>query len=124
MSEQVKPDPQQDPEAWRAYWNNQIVAAQSMPEYEIEGKNYARIPYGQESSEAKFADNSCHDCAVTVGQLHVPGCDVEMCPRCHSQAIACHCNYFPGDCEQSKRAIWEWSKNPTVENARRLGFRM
>ncbi len=115
---QVRPDPQQDPEAWREYWNSQIAAAQEMPEYEIEGKRYSRIPYDYQMV------NPCHDCGVVIGQLHVPGCDMEQCPQCHGQAIACHCNYFPGDCEQSKRAIWELSKNPTVENARRLGFRV
>lgn len=122
MTTQVRPDPQQDPEAWRAYWISQIAEAQDTPEYKIEGKRYARIPYGQESSDARFGP--CHDCDVIVGQLHVPGCDSEMCPKCEGQAITCYCNYFPGDSEPAKRATWELMKNPTVENARRLGFRV
>lgn len=124
MSEQVRPDPREDPEARREYWNAQIEAAQSMTEYEIGGVRCSRIPYGQESSEAKFADGPCHDCAVVVGQLHVSGCDAERCPKCGGQAIACPCEYFPGDSEQAKRAVWEFRLDPTPEHARRLGFRV
>lgn len=35
----------------------------------------------------------CPDCNVEPGQLHVPGCDIERCPRCHCQAIGCDCIY-------------------------------
>lgn len=122
--QEVRPDPQQDPEAWREYWKGQIVAAQELPEYEIDGVRYSRIPYGQESSHVAFVNRPCHDCGVTIGQLHVPGCDAEVCPQCGGQAIACDCEYFPGDCEQAKRAVWEFRLDPTVENARRLGFRV
>lgn len=31
----------------------------------------------------------CGDCDVLPGDLHVPGCDVERCPICRQQAIAC-----------------------------------
>lgn len=34
----------------------------------------------------------CHDCNVALGQLHHPGCDSELCPACHWQAIACWCD--------------------------------
>ena len=34
---------------------------------------------------------SCHDCSVRAGGRHHPGCDMERCPRCGGQLIACGC---------------------------------
>lgn len=31
----------------------------------------------------------CGDCGARPGSLHEPGCDVERCPRCGNQLIAC-----------------------------------
>jgi hypothetical protein len=46
-----------------------------------DGVPRARIPYG-----------NCHDCGTPSGGLHHPGCDMERCPLCGGQAIACNCN--------------------------------
>lgn len=35
----------------------------------------------------------CPDCAVALGEMHIPGCDLETCPRCGRQAISCDCIY-------------------------------
>lgn len=37
------------------------------------------------------AYKKCHDCGVTDGNYHHPGCDVERCPRCRGQLISCGC---------------------------------
>lgn len=36
---------------------------------------------------------NCHDCGVKPGEFHIAGCDVEPCPRCGHQSIACNCIY-------------------------------
>lgn len=76
-------------------WPSEIFAAQSLIVYVIEGEEYRRIPYGAESSwldvDPGYADIPCHDCAVVKGQLHVPGCDMEQCPRCGGQMLSCEC---------------------------------
>lgn len=33
----------------------------------------------------------CHDCGVSPGELHSPGCDTERCPCCFRQLISCGC---------------------------------
>jgi hypothetical protein len=70
-------------------WPARIEAAQRETAYEIGRVWYLRIRYGDE--RLRWPAGPCHDCAVRRGEYHVPGCDVEECPRCHGQAIACAC---------------------------------
>lgn len=45
---------------------------------------------------ALCATRPCHDCAVLKGQLHVEGCDAEVCPRCGGQLISYDCGLPDG----------------------------
>jgi hypothetical protein len=37
--------------------------------------------------------HKCHDCGVEPGQMHSPGCDMEMCAYCGRQLLSCNCVY-------------------------------
>lgn len=51
------------------------------------GKSVARIKCYNDGGRP------CHDCNVSGGQYHHPGCDMERCPLCGGQSISCECNW-------------------------------
>lgn len=57
----------------------------------------------------------CHDCRVAVGELHIPGCDVERCPKCGGQRISCGCR------SRAKGQPWT-GKWPGEEECRAFGW--
>lgn len=42
-------------------------------------------------NEVFRTDQRCPHCDVEVGELHLPGCDIEACPKCYGQSISCDC---------------------------------
>lgn len=70
----------------------EIERAQGRTHYPIDGEFFARIRYGDESFDWRADTRPCHDCGVIKGQLHVPCCDVEECPKWHTQALSCDCD--------------------------------
>lgn len=56
----------------------------------IDGATYPPVRYGLEIGW-RHPKGRCGDCGVLPGRVHHHGCDVEQCPRCPQQAIACGC---------------------------------
>lgn len=74
-----------------AGWPEQIAAAQKIHSVSLNGMLYPRIPFGSESDMPTSSMSNCGDCGVLHGQLHVPECDLEQCPRCRGQMVSCDC---------------------------------
>lgn len=84
-----RPDPKRDPAGWRRYWDQQIAEAQEVTHAQVGDATYPRLAHGDDDPDAS---SKCHDCGCGLGQLHVPGCLVERCPRCkEGQACGCPC---------------------------------
>jgi hypothetical protein len=67
-------------------WPARIRAAQRKKTYTRAGVTAPRIPHGQEAYWSKpdmpCVPPTCGDCGVIPGELHVPNCDMEVCPFC------------------------------------------
>jgi hypothetical protein len=58
------------------------------------------VPYGDDREEwgDREPPERCHDCGVTVGEVHHWGCDMAQCPNCAQQFLGCECEMpEPGD---------------------------
>ena len=69
----------------------EIELAQTLTHYPVGGELLDRTRYGDECFGWRPGMIPCHDCGVTEGQLHIPCCEVEECPNCHTQLISCDC---------------------------------
>jgi hypothetical protein len=68
-------------DTWLAHWAMRIAKAQWYTARTIDGVAYARVPWD--------GDGPCGDCGAEPGDLHVPFCDLEPCPKCGAQALTC-----------------------------------
>jgi hypothetical protein len=71
-------------------WPSKIMNAQALRHLTYSA-TVPRIPYGNEMTPKYHMRKNCKDCCVRWAQVHVPGCDVEICPPCGGQLISCEC---------------------------------
>jgi hypothetical protein len=74
-------------------WDRVLAEAQQDRTYSIAGEVFERIPFGEDYAGEASDAPSCRDCAAARGQLHVPVCCLEQCPRCGGQLIGCDCEH-------------------------------
>lgn len=91
-------------------WLDDYWKAQDEKTVRLSGRRYRRVRFGQEmrawernpfwkqqinkefrASWIEVIKEPCHDCGVIAGELHLDGCDVEVCPRCAGQYLCCDC---------------------------------
>lgn len=81
----------------------QIVESQLLPTYNIDGFEFKRIKFSEETGFVNIEgiNEFCVGCAVKQGFYHVFGCDNEHCPKCNRQAISCDCRIYEDLDEES-----------------------
>jgi hypothetical protein len=72
-------------------WPEQVREAQAETTIALREEYFQRIRYGSEPEDWGAKVQPCGDCCVINGEFHVPGCDIERCPRCSGQLISCGC---------------------------------
>jgi hypothetical protein len=75
-------------------WPAEVMSAQEATKIELHGREFDRLVRGVDWPS--LGEYPCHDCGIVDGQLHVPGCDMETCPRCFGQLITCGCLWGEG----------------------------
>jgi HEPN domain-containing protein len=78
-------------------WPGEVMGAQNEKTVMLHGKDFARLHRG--TDWPSLSEFPCHDCGIVDGQLHVPMCDMERCPRCFGQLISCGCLWDEGPAE-------------------------
>lgn len=80
-------------------WQEEIDEAQTAKRITLRGERFYRTAHGTEKQLDYCGQRNlpCRDCTCDIGQLHVPSCCCEQCPKCHAQLLSCLCRDDPID---------------------------
>ncbi len=103
------------PKGYYGFWTPNFIAEEkkrqseyvqdvSDRKYIIEDKEYDPIRIGGKGDfdEGNHDNATCHDCARSMGQIHLLRCDAERCPNCGLQFISCDCDVIVVDNQGNK----------------------
>ena len=85
----------------------------------------------ERNTEHHDVNEECHDCGIINGNIHHWGCDMERCPICDGQMIACDCDwsdYQLGSTRRAKKAgkdignMEDWDKVKAGEKCEAGGW--
>ena len=85
------PPADHDASAYDDAWADILAHAQADRTSTICGHADMRIPNGSDDVGHASTRPACRDCGAARGELHVPTCCWEQCPRCGGQAVSCDC---------------------------------
>ncbi len=90
MKDEVPPA-DHDESAYDDAWADTLARVQHERASTMGGRVYQRIPFGCDDFGRASSRPACRDCVAARGELHVPSCCWEQCPRCGGQAMSCDC---------------------------------
>src|SRR5215470_10485747 len=99
-----QPTNQMSHDLGQEWWRQHFATAAMETTYWIGTKVYPRLPHPASCFSGGEMD-CCPDCGAEVGELHIPGCDLERCPKCGGQAISCWCDVEEGRFRRTKNFL-------------------
>ncbi len=88
------------------------TVACTFPYVRVNGKVYRR------NTSYHDVNARCHDCNVVNGNIHHFGCDIERCPACERQLIACNCKGITESLKDAPKSV-TLSRKPSVTSQRK-----
>ena len=77
---------------WEALTEEEFLQGRSLLSVRIDGVFFQRLPFGSPGEPMPPNVDHCPDCGAGRGEVHIPICDIERCPKCRGQFNSCACD--------------------------------